>query len=85
MPSLPLGKVGEEARHVLEDAGVKVAAPMLHQLVAYAHAVNDGRTAQELDPRSKAALEIDALFAWTRKQASVQTALHANTKTRQQS
>lgn len=78
----PLGRVGEEARRALEDAGVKVAQPVLHQLVAYSHAVNDGRTAQELDARSKAASEIEALFAWVRKHANVQTALRANTKTR---
>src|SRR5579863_2277754 len=71
----PLGKVGDEARQALEGAGVEVAAPVLHHLVAFSHAVNDGRTAQELDPRSKAALEIDVLFAWVRKHANIQTAL----------
>jgi chromosome partitioning protein len=80
----PLGKVGEEARVVLQNGGVRVAGPMLHQLVAYAHAVNDGRTAQELDPRSKAAAEIDALFAWIRKHANTQTAMRGNTKIRKQ-
>lgn len=80
----PLGKVGEEAHRALEDGKVRVAPTMLHHLVAFAHAVNDGRTAQELDPRSKAALEIDALFAWVRKQANVQTALRATSKTRKQ-
>jgi chromosome partitioning protein len=78
----PLGKVGEEARRALEAGGVEVAGPLLHHLVAFAHSVNDGRTAQELDPRSKAALEIDALFAWVMKQANVQTALRAKAKTR---
>ena len=52
----PLGKVGEEARRALEAGGVQVAPPVLHHLVAFAHAVNDGRTAQELDPTSKAGL-----------------------------
>jgi chromosome partitioning protein len=80
----PLGKVGEEARRALQEAGVEVATPVLHQLVAFAHAVNDGRTAQELDPRSKAASEIDALFAWVKKQANAQTALRPNTKIRKQ-
>jgi chromosome partitioning protein len=80
----PLGKVGEEARRALEEGGVQVAIPVLHHLVAFAHAVNDGRTAQELDPTSKAALEVDALFAWVAKQANAQTGLRANTKTRKQ-
>jgi chromosome partitioning protein len=61
----PLGNVGELARRALEECGVEVAAPVLYHLVAFAHAVNDGRTAQELGPKSKAALEIDALFRTT--------------------
>lgn len=76
------GKVGEEARLALQRGGVQVAAPVLHQLVAFSHSVNDGRTAQELDPKSKAALEIDALFAWVMKHANVQTALRTNATTR---
>ena len=78
----PLGKVGEEARRALQEGGVEVAEPVLHHLVAFSHSVNDGRTAQELDPRSKAALEIEALFAWVNKRANVQTALRANASTR---
>ena len=80
----PLGKVGEEARRALEEGGVPVAGPVLHQLVAFSHAVNDGRTAQELDPRSKAAMEIDALFAWVKKTRKHANRLPANTKTRKQ-
>jgi chromosome partitioning protein len=80
----PLGKVGEEARLALEEGGVMVVAQMLHQLVAYSHAVNDGRTAQELDPKSKAALEIAALFAWVRKLTNTQTRLPTNAQPRKQ-
>ncbi len=78
----PYGKVGDEARSVLCSAGVAVAGPVLHQLVAFSHAINDGRTAQEYDPKSKAADEIEQLFAWVSKHASVKPALRANTKTR---
>jgi chromosome partitioning protein len=80
----PQGKVGEEARNALEAGGVSVAEPMLHQLVAYSHAVNDGRSAQEFDPKSKAAAEIEALFGWVIKHADVTTRLRASTKTRKQ-
>src|SRR5579883_355876 len=55
----PHGKVGEEARAALRAGGVAVADPVLHQLVAFSHAVNDGRSAQEFDSRSKAAMEIE--------------------------
>jgi chromosome partitioning protein len=80
----PLGKVGEEARVALKNGGVNVAAPVLHQLVAFAHSVNDGRTAQELDARGKAAAEIEALLAWVIKQANAQTGLRVDAKTRKQ-
>jgi len=81
----PQGKVGEEARNALEAGGVSVAEPMLHQLVAYSHAVNDGRSAQEFDPKSKAAAEIEALFGWVVKHVNVTTRMRANTKTTKQS
>lgn len=60
----PQGKLGEEAANALQNAGVQVATPCLHHLVAFSHAVNDGRTAQEYDPHGKAAAEIKALFDW---------------------
>lgn len=80
----PHGRVGEEARNALEAGGVSVAEPMLHQLVAYSHAVNDGRSAQEFDPKSKAAAEIETLFGWVIKHANTTIGLRANTKTRKQ-
>lgn len=78
----PAGKVGEEARQALQASGVNVAGPVLHQLVAFAHSVNDGRTAQEFDPKGKAAAEIEALFGWVMKLENGQTRLAANAKTR---
>jgi chromosome partitioning protein len=73
----PVGRVGEEARRALAGADVRVAAPVLHQLVAFSHSVNDGRTAQELDPGSKAATEVKALFVWLMEQTNVQTPLRS--------
>ncbi len=80
----PQGKVGEEARAALEAGGVSVIVPVLHHLVAFSHAVNDGRSAQELDPKSKAAMEISTLFDWIIKHANKQTKQQENTKTRKQ-
>lgn len=74
----PHGRVGEEARSSIEEGGVQVAEPVLHHLVAYSHAVNDGRTAQELDANSKAAGEIDRLFRWLVKHANMATGLRQN-------
>lgn len=65
------GKVGAEASAILQDAGVQVADLMIHQFVAFSHGVNDGRTAGEYDPKSKAAQEIKALCAWVVKQTDL--------------
>jgi chromosome partitioning protein len=78
------GKVGEEAREALTAGSVIVAGPILHHLVAFSHAVNDGRSAQEFAPNSKAAGEIEALFSWVAKRASISASLRANTKANKQ-
>jgi len=78
----PQGRVGEEARSALASNGVLVAEPVLHHLVAFSHAVNDGRSAQEFDPKGKAAIEINVLFEWVCKHANIQAGLSANKKTR---
>lgn len=78
----PQGKVGEEARDALVAGDIAVAVPVLHQLVAYSHAVNDGRSAQELDAKSKAAAEVAALLNWVLEHVKAQTRLRTNTQTR---
>lgn len=60
----PHGRLDDEAALALGRAGIPVAPPRLHQLVAFSHALNDGRTAQEYDPKGKAAGEVKNLFAW---------------------
>src|SRR5262249_1141019 len=80
----PMGRVGEEARAALSGGGVLVATPVLHQLVAFSHAVNDGRTAQGFQPDGQAALEVQQLFTWLRKQIDVQTTKTSNDQTRKQ-
>lgn len=78
----PKGRLGEEAAVVLQQAGVQVAPLALHHLVAFAHAVNDGRTAQEYDPKSRAADEVRTLFTWLAKLLDVQTGKQTNVQTR---
>jgi hypothetical protein len=68
----PKGRLGEEASVALQQGGVQVAPLALHHLVAFAHAVNDGR----------AASEVKALFAWLNKTLSLQTRKQTNVKTR---
>jgi chromosome partitioning protein len=88
----PHGKLGEEAAAALRQGGVQVAPLTLHHLVAFAHAVNDGRTAQEYEPKSRAATEVGTLFTWltqtlplqTAKRVKVKTHKRANSQTRKQ-
>ncbi len=78
------GKLAEEARDILSSSGIQVAEPVLHHLVAFSHSVNDGRTAQEYDAKSKAAHEMDVLMAWAMKQVNTQTSKQINPQTRKQ-
>jgi chromosome partitioning protein len=80
----PQGRLAEEARDILSRSGIQVAEPVLHHLVAFSHSVNDGRTAQEYDAKSKAAYETDMLMAWVMKQVNTQTSQQINTQTRKQ-
>ena len=60
----PRGGIGKEAMEGLADRDAQVAPHHLGQRAAFAYGVNDGRTAQELEPRGKAAQEIQDLYTW---------------------
>jgi chromosome partitioning protein len=47
-----------------QGAGVKVSPVELHQLKAFASFIQEGRTAQEAEPKGKAAREIRELTLW---------------------
>lgn len=68
----PQGKLADEAKIALTEAKVQVVEPVVHHLIAFSHAVNDGRTAAEYDPKCKAATEISALFDWIAPKAGLQ-------------
>jgi chromosome partitioning protein len=69
----PQGKVGEEAKQVLEKVGVQIVPYALHNLIAFSHCLNDGRTAQEFDPKGKASQEIYQLFQWVKNHTTIQS------------
>lgn len=69
----PRGKLAEEARGVLKEQGIMVMDTVLYQRAAYSHAVIDGRSVHEYEPRGKAAAEIDTLYNHITK-------LYGNTK-----
>jgi chromosome partitioning protein len=57
------GLRADEAREAL-DGALPFAPVELHNLVAYSDAFSDGRGVEELEPRGKAAAEIQALYNW---------------------
>jgi len=63
----PRGKLAEEASTALSQQGIKILDSVLQNRAAYSHAVIDGRSVHEYEPKGKAAEEIDALFASVRK------------------
>jgi chromosome partitioning protein len=58
----PRGRLAEEARATLQRQGITVIDTVLHQRVAYSHAVIDGRSVHEFEPKGQAAAEIDELY-----------------------
>jgi chromosome partitioning protein len=54
----------DETRTALAAAGVELCPIVLHQRKAYAARIHEGRTAQEIEPKGKAAAEILALLLW---------------------
>lgn len=58
----PRGRLAEEARAALRRKGITVIETVLHHRAAYSHAVIDGRSVHEYEPRGSAAGEIDALY-----------------------
>jgi chromosome partitioning protein len=60
----PRSSMGKEAAEGLAARGVQVVPHQLTQRAAFTHGVIDGRTAQEFEPRGKAAEEIAILYEW---------------------
>ena len=54
----------EEMRTALAAAGVEMAPVILHHRKAFSARMQEGRTAQEVEPKGKAAGEIKALLLW---------------------
>ncbi len=53
-----------EAIAAFTAAGVEVCPVVLHHRKPYSSRIHEGRTAQETDPKGKAAAEIQALLLW---------------------
>ncbi len=54
----------DTARDVFKSIGLDMAPAVLHRYKLHREAARVGRTAQEIDPASKAAAEIESLWSW---------------------
>ena len=64
----PRDSLADEAMIAVASYKVPIAPVRICQRAAYVHALTNGQTAQEYDPSSKAAEEIEHLYKWTCKQ-----------------
>lgn len=64
----------------LAGMGVAVAPVMLTQRAIYHHSTAQGKTATEVEPQGKAAIEIAALWAWTCEHANISTGKQSKRK-----
>jgi chromosome partitioning protein len=60
----PIGPEADEMRAALDAAGVPVCPVVIHQRKAFAVFIQEGKTAMEGEPKSKAAKEIRDLLQW---------------------
>jgi chromosome partitioning protein len=78
--------VNEEniAREVAATIGIPMVETVMHRFKVHRDASREGVTAQELDPSSKAAQEIEALWEWVRSKLHIGTSasVHKRAKAR---
>ena len=70
-PNAP--RMYEEAAELVEGFGVKACPFPMSDRAAYRHASAEGKTAQEVEPKGKAAEEIQAIYMWTCQHVDMST------------
>lgn len=74
------GKEGQDAAAFIQEKGFSVCPITLHLRAAHRHAGNLGQTAQEYEPKGKAAEESQQLYMYTLKQLAMYEDSHAQAK-----
>lgn len=74
--AISLNRVGRShaltlARTALSTFGVPVCPTAMAQLITHAYASAEGQTANERDPRGKAAQEVTDVYQWLKKEALI--------------
>jgi chromosome partitioning protein len=68
------------AQEVFASIGIPMAGAILHRFKVHRDASREGVTAQELEPKSKAAQEIQALWEWICAQMHISTNAYVHNK-----
>jgi chromosome partitioning protein len=71
-----------EVSKVIEGFGLKAAPVVISDRAAYHHSVPAGRTASEIEPVSRAAAEIEALWNWACNHVNMPSCRHNRTNQR---
>ena len=71
-----------ETAEVVAEIGMQVAPVRLSERAAFRHATGSGQAAQEVEPRGKAAAEMEALWCWICEQVGTPPRQRANTQTK---
>ncbi len=58
------GAEAQEMTAAISAAGVEISPVILHQRKAYSSRIHEGLTAGEIEPKGKAAAEVQALLLW---------------------
>ncbi|MCG9132725.1 AAA family ATPase [Candidatus Poribacteria bacterium] len=62
----------KQAKEVVADYNIQIAPCTVGRRILFSHAVVDGKTAEEFDPKSKAAAEIQTLYTYLEEQLTTQ-------------
>jgi chromosome partitioning protein len=78
----PYGVIGDEAAETIStDLGLPVCPVRLGDRVAFNRCLITGQVAQEIEPQSKAALEVEQLYMWTCEQLAMSALDHVRKPT----
>ena len=69
----PRSSMLEQAKAVVADYNIHIAPCTVGRRILFSHAVVDGKTAEEFDPKSKAAIEIQTLYEYLQTQLAKTT------------
>lgn len=68
-----------ETAELVTEIGLKVGPFRLSERAAFRHATGSGQAAQEIEPKGKAAGEVESLWQWICQQIGMPPRYHANT------